>query len=301
MFKDIYKRANDKIDTQSAKSRVIAKLNKPVPVKRHYPVAKIAALAACFVLTIAIAGVYERVQKDISPAPMPQVSEKATDALQSAPISEEMQKYAEQDAAKPAPKAVKKENTMPAENDFEKEADVADKIADENPPVAEIAETLDEKQAGLVINNGLDEQMAYAVRAMSDKNEKEVPVSEYCEYLGKNIPEVVSAVVDMTDETTDVQMLEVDEAGEYVDDSYEFLFTKEDKILKIETTKQADKIKEKIESSDLLKSKIGETDAVVMAENEIMKAYFATEKIGYTITSVNCEEILVEELLFSLN
>lgn len=354
MFKDIYKQANDKIDTQSAKSRVIAKLNKPMPVKRSVSVAKIAALAACFVLTIAVAGVYEQVQKDELPVPVPPVvatpktaentAEDSQVVVESGAETPPILEKKPEPTAKPqsSPEATKKAQALkgdeqrtvrkvhiyPENTPVVAEIDALPENTIEETPVTESASTpqpqaiealTDEsadvaqkasggsgggsarQQSGLVINNTLDEDMTFAVRAMPDKNEKEVSVLEYCEYLGKNIPEVVSAAVDMTNETTDTQMLEVDETGEYTDDSYEFLFTKEDKVLKIETTKQTEKIKEKIENPDLVKSKIGETDAVVMAENDVMKAYFTADEIGYTITSVNCEEILVEELLFSLN
>lgn len=78
MFKDLYKQANDKIDTESPKSRVMARLAKksPAPARKSYKAAKVAALAACLVITIAAAGIYENVQKktEVMPGMIPEMS-----------------------------------------------------------------------------------------------------------------------------------------------------------------------------------------------------------------------------------
>ena len=71
MFKDLYKNANDKIPTQDAYLRVMERVNSESR-KTKYPYMKVAALAACFVLTVAMVSVYEKskpsVETPIEPA-----------------------------------------------------------------------------------------------------------------------------------------------------------------------------------------------------------------------------------------
>ena len=59
MFKDLYKKANDAIPTEDAYLRVMEKVNAK-PTKTKYSYGKIAALAACFILTISLVTVYEK-------------------------------------------------------------------------------------------------------------------------------------------------------------------------------------------------------------------------------------------------
>ena len=249
MFKDIYKQANDRIDESSAKSRVIAKLNKPVPVRRVKSGARIAAIAACFVLTIAVAGVYGRMHKD---------------------------------TALPTP------GEMVRTADFSQDAETKTGLAMTDA-------------SGLVVNQGLDDtNFALAAYSEPGENEREVSALEYCEYLGKNIP-MIASVLGMTDDTPKTQVLGIGDSGEYTDDSYEFMLTDGDKSYKIETTKNTDEITEKIENPDRTKCQIGGMDAVVMAEDGVMKAYFVSDGIGYTIIAFGCEADELENLILALN
>lgn len=58
MFKDLYKNANDKIPTEDAYLRVMERVAGESK-KSKYPYIKVAALAACFILTVAMVSVYE--------------------------------------------------------------------------------------------------------------------------------------------------------------------------------------------------------------------------------------------------
>ena len=257
MFKDVYKRANDRIDESGAKSRVIAKLNMPVPVRKSFGGARIAAIAACFVLTIAVAGVYEHTQKSTPNFTEAIVTEAPGKGRIAAPPEEAKTK----DAAK-------------------------------NEAVAAVSDSM----YGLETNIGLDDTN-FAVAAYSEpgENEIEVTVSEYCEYLGKNIPDV-AANLGLTDETPQTQVI----ASDYTDDSFEFLFTDGDMSFKIETTKNTGEIYEKIANPELKKSKIGDNDAVVMIEQGVMKVYFTAGDIGYTVLAFGCGENDVIELITNL-
>lgn len=59
MFKDLYNSANDKIPTEDAYLRVMKKVESG-PRKNKYGYVKVAALAACFLLTVSTISVYEK-------------------------------------------------------------------------------------------------------------------------------------------------------------------------------------------------------------------------------------------------
>lgn len=307
MFKDIYKQANDKIDTDAPKSRVMAKLStSPAPVvhKRH-SVAKAAALAACFVLTIAAAGIYENMQKGIEMPPA--VTETAQDLSEIPARAYVTEKEAEAPTAKkaieaptatraaePADKAAQASpgndtNVQTEAINDETAVEFAAKISDDSAEEESEKDNLAEEK--MYAGDGV----AVARFALTYGEEKAVSVEEYCEYLGKNIPEVVAVPDGVVDKTAPVQNLPADE------DRYTFLFTGEEKTIQIETTKNTDMVQAMIDNPAYEKTNVGGSPSVVLEENGILKAYLASDGIGYTVTAVNCTESEIEDLLVSLN
>ena len=62
MFKDLYKSANDKIPTEDAYLRVMKKVSKE-STKTKYNYTKVAMLAACFILTVSMISVYDKISE----------------------------------------------------------------------------------------------------------------------------------------------------------------------------------------------------------------------------------------------
>lgn len=310
MFEDLYKQANDKIDIDAPKSRVMARLSKSHAsvVRKSHKLAKVAALAACFVLTIAVAGIYENVEKETLPqlaiktAGIPTEAGKTADtpvAPTNAPVAKK--------AAAPAPATPKAQKQTAVSQDVQEQI-----VAEYKPEASVDAATTNAQEekapsqsggggsakakSALVVNEAsIEASGAVAARTMIISEEKSVSVEEYCEYLGKNIPEVVNLPAGVENETTPVQNLPANE------DKFTFLFAGDEKLIKIETTKNTEAVQEMLENPAYEKSLIENNEAVVLRESESMKAYLAPGGIGYEVTMVNCTEPELENLLISLN
>lgn len=320
MFKDLYKQANDKIDTQDAKARVMQRLSQPAPVRKSYPVAKIATLAACFVLTVAAAGIYENMQKDTdNPLEIPSTNTAVVAQTDVPPVAA----YSEPEAkAKPSVEksATKKAGVVNETFAPVKPQDTADVLTDAAIPEAVteiIAEPTPEAESaqqepvtsggggGAATARSMPADTADGVDLASGfslPTSRGVPVSaeEYCEYIGADIPKRVALPDGVKDETVPVQFVTVGENGEYLEDNFTFLFMGNGKSVQIETTKNTGNIQDKIKSPDYEKSKVCGFDAAVHAENGILQAYMAAADVGYCVTTVNCSEEELKNVLESL-
>lgn len=299
MFKDLYKQANEKIDTLDAKARVMKKIACPAPVRKSYPVARVAALAACFVLTVAAAGIYENMQKEIdNPLEIPTTNIEVVTKTDASPVAA----YGETETTKRETKAspttknsvanrevIANETTLPV-----KEQDTDSVLADTATP--EVTEE-NASEAALAIEPVAQEEhitsgsggVAMARMAESDMvmfegvigEAVEVSPEEYCEYLGKNIPEIAQ-LPDGVEDHTKAQQLLADDNGNYIDDTFTFLFEGSGKIITIKTTKNMETILEN-------------------PENEmVLNEQFEADGIGYAITATNCTEDEFEKIVFSL-
>ncbi len=332
MFKDLYKQANDKIDISDPKSRVMARLSQSsLPARKSYRAAKVAALAACFILTIAAAGIYENIQKETETLPgmIPEMSvvengetDKPAVSVASAPVPEASaaptQAPAEKKTAAPKSEAVQPDikNEVSEKAAANCETVVPEVLADyaeettEDSVAAQLKEKAEEENkvsggggssakmaSALVINEANSETSGASMArfAIPAKEERYVSVQEYCEEIGKNIPLVVDLPEGVKDQTIPVQPMW---AGE---DKFTFTFMGNEKMVQLEATRNIDSVQMVIDNPAYEKSRIENNDAVVLAENEILTAYLVSDSVGYTVMTINCTEIELENLLVSLN
>lgn len=314
MFKDLYKQANDKIDTEAARSRVMARLeHRVVPVRRApRRIQRVAALAACFVLTIAAATVYERFQKqnenelapiELAATVMPQIAEsQAEDVAIEADRTQKArtQGGAAADKAVPDTKATPAPSAEPTDLPVQAENYAADALADETQSITtysapEEAESQPEtaaQSAGIALakvsGGGSSSRRAAGT---------EVSVAEYYEYLGKNIEEEIVLPEGFENNSAGAMFLAADAEGNYVNDEWSFLFQKDDKLVNITTTKNTEDIQAKM-SAD--KTGTAENKAVVLTENEVSEAYLVSGGIGYEVTSIGLFDAELDALLVSL-
>lgn len=323
MFKDIYKQANDKIDTDAPKSRVMAKLSQtPSPaMKKRYRVTRVAALAACFVLTVAAAGIYENMQREIdTPITLtektpkttaePDISEDTSDIPEKEPVVQKTAKTSKPArTAVPSTKAALKSSagTEPVaavienseetlQNEKETSAVVSETpvpTADETPVVAGAGYF---PQTEEVDELGASGGGAVAARFSLEADlEKTVLAERFCEEIGKNIPEIVALPQGVTDKTSLKQSIPQGE------EKCIFLFAGENKTIQIEANKTAETVQTVIDNPAYEKRYIGESPVLVLEENGTLKGYLVSDSVGYTVTAVNCTENEMEDLLVSLN
>lgn len=319
MFKDIYKQANDKIDTDAPKSRVMAKLSKnPAPVvRKRYSAAKVAALAACFVLTIAAAGIYENMQKEMPHTLIEKTAEITADTEKEANTPEAFQndtvaqKTAEAPkvarTAKPSPKTVPQSSSKSEHAAMGENSEGANKqettVAVRQAPVEAASETdvgvgasyFDEGAEEETQSEAVNSDVAIARFSLDSAEEKIVLDEDCCQALGKNIPENVVLPDGVTNKTNPEQIMSAEE------DKCTFLFAGNNKTIRIEATKTTDAVQAVIDNPVYEKRYIGESPAVVLKENGTLKAYLVSEGVGYIVTAENCTESETEELLKSLN
>lgn len=320
MFKDIYKQANDKIDTDAPKSRVMAKLSKnPAPVvRKRYSAAKVAALAACFVLTIAAAGIYENMQKEMPHTLIEKTAEIAADTEKEANTPEAFQndtvakKTAEAPkvarTAKPSPKTVPqssaKSEPAAAMGENSEGANKQETTAAVRQAPVEAAGETDVGVGASYFDEGAEEEtqseavnsgVAIARFSLDSAQEKIALDEDYRQALGKNIPENVVLPDGVTNKTNPEQIMSAEE------DKCTFLFAGDNKTIQIEATKTTDAVQAVIDNPVYEKRYIGESPAVVLKENGTLKAYLVSEGVGYIVTAENCTESETEELLKSLN
>lgn len=321
MFKDIYKQANDKIDTDAPKSRVMAKLSKnPAPVvRKRYSAAKVAALAACFVLTIAAAGIYENMQKEMPHTLIEKTAEITADTEKEANTPEAFQndtvakKTAEAPkvarTAEPSPKTVPQSSSksesaaMGKINEETMQNKQDDAAAVRQAPVEAAGETdagagasyFDEGAEEETQSEAVNSDVAIARFSLDSAQEKIALDEDYRQALGKNIPEIVVLPDGVTNKTNPEQIMSAEE------DKCTFLFAGNNKTIRIEATKTTDAVQAVIDNPVYEKRYIGESPAVVLKENGTLKAYLVSEGVGYIVTAENCTESETEELLKSLN
>lgn len=322
MYKDLYKRANDSIETSDAKMRVMARLQKAekrsVPVKR---VSQLAALAACLLVTVAALNIYNDFEKEQSKEPaFPYIQDAAVvpTALPTATPEVVEAEATPQPAVKTAekpkqlktaqktaePKNVAKTEVIepPKETAEIEQTAAQEPIACEFEDINNTAVIEAPKEAEIVINEGIPEASAPMPAAFSRNIGKieEVTLSEYYEYIGKDVAAAAKLPDGFALNTQDAALLEVGDDGAYKSDEWCFIFENEEKSVEIITTKKTDSVSELIEDEAYQKSVVCEKPAVVFKEDDFYKAYMVSEEVGYTVGSTGLSEDEISELLVSL-
>ncbi len=305
MYKDLYKKANDSIPTDDVKRRVMSRLEKPVitKVSPRKRVTEIALLAACMVFTFAAVGVYNNFEKEqddkilrINTPQMTHVSEEEPDISEAGAMAVLTEPAKE--TAKPSV-SPQKQKTAPTK----KPAEPSEKV--QEPAAESVAPATPEAKTGLIVNEikeAADGEPAPA-SLMIDRSIgriEEVSLSEYYDYIGKNIESTAKLPEGFTLITDGSAMLEVTDSGEYKNDSWCFTYENETKSVEIITSKKTETISEQIADENYEKSIVSGCEAVVMKENDIYRAYMIPKDVGYTVTSFGLDETELEDLLISL-
>jgi len=260
LFKDLYKKANDRIPTEDAYLRVMEKVNaKPKTIKYSY--GKIAALAACFILTISLVSVYEN---------------------------------AVQNRKEPFGQITKENIPVPAVNP-ETEPQTEEPTPEATPEVRVTPESAGEKR--YVKNQGIPENMGVGVVRFSAG--ESVTEEEYFEYLGRNVIEGISLPQGFTDQSTKEHILTFTE-GEEFNDRWTFYFAGDEATIFVTTTKRTEDVSQYVDNQEYEKSKLKETDAVVFEDEEQKVACFVSEDVGFTVFAYGVSDVDFEKLLTSL-
>ncbi len=287
MFKDLYKKANDKIPTDDAYLRVMEKVNAKSR-KTKYNYAKIAALAACFLLTVSMISVYENfAPKEDVPFEVITPENLPTDAPKMARIVPENK-----------PSVASTEET--AKPVVEPEPEIAEEATKTTEPLAEeeVIETPEPvPQNSFVKNQGIPENIGTGAArfTLGDTVTKDT----YYEYLGKNIEESLVLPDGFVNETPDEHILCLTE-NENFDDRWTFYFTQDSNSIFITTTKNTQNVLNVLNSEEFEKSYISGVPAVVFEEDLQNLACIEAGGISYTLSSYGVSDEDFENLLISL-
>lgn len=308
LYKDLYKKANNNIPTDDAKMRVMARIEKPVAVrvKPRRKVAEFAALAACLVFTFAALGIYNNFEKEQNDKILRMNIPETARVLEEAPVSVEPTAEPQDVSQTPLKAEVKstpKPKTTKAPEAQAKEPAVVEVLE----PVAVLENQVEEPlpEAHIIVNeakeiSGSEPEPASLMMDRSIGKIEEVTLQEYYEYLGKNIESDVDLPEGFSLITEDEAMFEVADSGEYKNDSWCFVYEKEEMSVEIITSKKTEDVLAQLADESYEKSKISGGNTVVIKENDIYKAYMVAEDVGYTVTSFGLDEAELENLLVSL-
>ncbi len=281
MFKDLYKKANDAIPTEDAYLRVMEKVNAK-PQKTKYPYGKIAALAACFILTVSLISVYEKAapqkEEPFAPItaenmPVPNINPEGNEVAQHTvnPNGQEV--------------AVAKITPSPS---AEPEVTPEPVVVPESEPV----------NANIYAKNqGIPENIGIGVAKFTLGE----PVTEeaYFEYLGRNVTENIVLPEGFINQSSKEHVLTLTE-GEEFNDRWTFYFANDNGSIFVTTTKSFENVQNLLGNEEYAKSNISECDVVIFEEELERIACFVSGEIGYTVSSYGVLDEDFEKLLTSL-
>ena len=272
MFKDLYKKANDKIPTQDAYLRVMEKVDSKHR-KNKYNYAKFALLAACFLLTVSMISVYENF------APKEDIP---------------FEVVTQETLTTPSPKAKTVPENTPAVTAQEK----VDQTELCGYPTASPEVTEEEKpEISFVKNQGIPENIGTNVArfTLGDTVLKDT----YYEYLGKNVEDSLLLPEGFVNETPDEHNLCLSESENF-DDRWTFYFTQEENSIFITTTKNTETILNILNNESYEKSNISGVNAVLFEQDSEKIACLEVSGIAYTLSSYGVSDEDFENLIISL-
>lgn len=281
MFKDLYKKANDRIPTEDAYLRVMEKVNaKPKTIKYSY--GKIAALAACFILTVSLVSIYEKTAPNTQEPPSP-ISTENLPTPNAAPDGNGVV----QNDITPPEQGIAVVSVTPDPT--------AEPVATEEPIAGQ--ETEPKQQSVYAKNQGIPENIGVGVAKFTLGE----PVTEeaYFEYLGKNVTEAIVLPEGFTNQSSKEHILTLTE-GEEFNDRWTFYFASDDGSIFITTTKAPLNVQNILSNEGYLKSSISECDVVIFEEELEKIACFISGDVGYTVSSYGVSDEDFEKLLTSL-
>lgn len=323
MFKDIYKSANESIDTEEAFKRISKKIYEEKSVKNYKIYQGIAAAAACAAVICAVlfnmpestaptSGIQiaEKTEKNekVTPSEMPEnqyvlknedkVEENINSATETAnlpTVNKEVQTVENTDE-------LKNEEIYSAPN--EEKEEISEKISIQ--VVMRINDVAEKRSfrasayaatgASAAMGN-LHEPASFCVDMEKTEERQEFSYEEYCEYIGNDIKSKITGFEDISAEFGGIYK---DGDGIAEEDKYTFSFEKDDEYLEITVTKDLSETESFISSDEYEKSSFGETEAVIIQECGIYDAYFVRENTAYEVMLENSSEEELENVILSL-
>lgn len=321
LFKDLYKKANDSIPAEDAYANVMQRIERSSANTKHRRIGEIAALAACLIFTFATVSIYERQQEKL-PAEEVQLidtvdtAEATETGVPSTPEPEKAEAAPKKTEAAPTPaekKSVKTpEYTPSAKQETENAATEKTAKADTDAASQTTAAAVDKfapqekrRTTKLNINEPAKSSGGGASAAALQISEdaqptREVTLSEYYEYLGKNIVESIALPDGFENITQDAAVFTLNSENNFENDKWGFIFQNGEKSAEIVTTKHTETVQKYIDRGDYLKSTVCGIDAVVLNDGDFYKAHLVAGGIGYSVSTYGLTQSEVENLLVSL-
>lgn len=332
MFEDIYKSANDAIDTKDAFARISKKIyaKKSVDNHRFYYALTTAAVCAAALLAVFF------IPHDTATIPETAVRVVQNDTAKENKISD---RIADDTASATDTTAEHKENipdivTKTAKTHESEKTEIAGNIpqtapaeitaAQNEPPQNEekIHEKPTEKQESISapitvvmrVNNvmrntraarasghGTDTGAAVpqtvSIAAEEQKEEHELSYEEYCKYIGCDVK---NKITDFTDVSPEFFGIYKDDNGNVTADEYTFSFEKDNEYLTVTVTKDFTNVNEFLASDEYEKSIFGENNAVVTHSDDVYNAYFVKDDTSYAILLADSSEDELKNVILSL-
>lgn len=333
MFEELYKRANDRIDTDEQYRRLMKKLDKS-PQKQHSSRISVirraeyaAALAAC--VSLAFIGIKsadfgtkkinETVPDSYSIAEKnkgeinPEISENdiaITPAPQNTPKTRDIKSTADTKTKKPAAKktpsasfeAVREPEKAESAEDTAPAAVQKESIAAQEPEASAEAQSIDEIKINKA--DAADTAVMSSGANFYDMQRKmrseQISDEEYAEYLGINVPEKIDIPEGMENKSSSGTAIEKDEEGNITEDRKTYVFEGNEKYASVTTTRDTKSTEEYLTSESYEKSIISGNEAVIIANDVSFEGHIITSGTALDITAYNFTQTEFEDVMKSL-
>ncbi len=339
MIKEIYKSANESIDTKDAFARISKELYEKKP-ERHYGIFYgIAAAAACAVITCTM---LFNMPESVQPSPKIQIAEKSVTKDTYVPEEPEIQKETAKNVIADTDETEQVINKAETKKEVDEKqvsesvvlnsdtAAVEEKKSDEKQNKSETTPSAAPIQVMMNINNaamrstsarvsayaapansvagggGISEEMAEKTEdesiqnALSAETEETQTAVSYEEYCEYIGCDIRSEITDFTEVSPEYFEMYKDFDGNIIPNGYTFSFEKNDEFLYVTLTKNLNEIKEFIEFDGYEKSTFAETEAVITKEHDIYNVYFIKDNTAYTVSLANSSEEELKNVVLSL-
>lgn len=324
MIEEIYKSANESIDTKDAFERVSRNIFEKKYVNRRKVYCGIVSAAACAAAVCAVFLNMPLNVNDNTGIELAKKSEHDKPAVQTLiPDDETIKPDAETAVTEQAevpletkekPKnvtqktseTVKKEE-VPVEQPKEPEnnSDVIpiqvmmhiNKAVMKNTAMRASVYSAEEDSAYAGGGAGVSVDISEETAVESEKTYEEISYEEYCGYIGCDIR---SKIDGFAETSTGFYGIYKDGDGNITPESHMFSFEKDDEYMYITLTKDLSEVKEFLDFDEYEKSVFGENNVVVTQEYDIYNAYFTKDDTAYTVSLINSSEEELKNVILSL-
>lgn len=340
MFKDIYKSANESIDTDEVFERISKKIHEKKPAKNYKIYYGIAAAAACAVIVCAVIFnvQFENNQNvDIQVAKSSPVNE----SVKQQPVTEMPAAPQQETDEMPAEGKTEEKSAVRFEPQISEKQTQTENSTVENKeegPQAEPDETVEKKHEPtpirivMKINKAVLERSVMSASAYSrdlkesadvgaydSDSEEETPKPvlrssggaaqmkteapkelSYDEYCDYIGCDIKVKIPNFADTSAEFSGIYKNPDGSIPYDAYTFSFEKDGAYLYITPTKDLTAVKSYLDSTEYEKSLFGETDTVITQHDDVYNAYFVKGDTAYTVMLGNSSEDELKNVILEL-